>query len=298
MHKAQTGKAGDRQMTAFSDGYWTSADGLRLHYRDYPGVVSRSPILCIPGLTRNARDFEPLAELLKGKRRIIAVDLRGRSESAYAKDSSTYSPMAYMQDIDLLLRELAIKNFVAFGTSLGGLVSMLLATGWQKQMKGIILNDVGPEIGAKGLERIRSYVGQTRSFDTWMHAARAMAEAQSDIYPAYMIEDWLRFAKRTCKLGGNGRIVLDYDMKISEPFKQPGGEAGVDLWPLYEGLGEKPVLILRGANSDILEKVTAAKMARKLPNASLATIPGVGHAPSLDEAESQSAISGFLSGIR
>jgi pimeloyl-ACP methyl ester carboxylesterase len=285
-------------MTAFSDGYWMSADGLRLHYRDYGGAASRSPILCIPGLTRNARDFEPLAELLGGKRRIIAVDLRGRAESAYAKDSSTYSPMMYAHDIDLLLRELAIKNFVAFGTSLGGLVSMLLATQWQKQMKGIILNDVGPEIGEKGLERIRSYVGQARSFDTWMHAARAMAEAQGDIYPDYTIEDWLRFAKRTCKLAGNGRIVLDYDMKISEPFKQPGGEAGVDLWPLYESLGDKPVLILRGAKSDILEKATAAKMARKLPNAKLATISGVGHAPSLDETDAHVAIQSFLSDIR
>ena len=112
------------------------------------------------------------------------------------------------------------------GTSLGGLVSMLLAPMWKGKIKGVILNDIGPEIGAKGLERIRSYVGQGRNFETWMHAARAMAEAQEAVYPDYGIDQWLRFAKRTCKLGSNGRITLDYDMKIAEPFRRPGGEAG------------------------------------------------------------------------
>jgi pimeloyl-ACP methyl ester carboxylesterase len=285
-------------MTAFTDGYWQSADELRLHYRDYAGPASRAPLLCIPGLTRNARDFEPLADMLKGKRRMIAVDLRGRGESAYASDSSSYSPLIYAQDIDRLLRELGLKKFIAVGTSLGGIVSMLVAPQWQTQLKGVILNDIGPEISSKGLERIRSYVGNARSFDTWMHAARAMAEAQEETYPDYKIEDWLRFAKRTCKLGGNGRIILDYDMKIAEPFKAPGGEAGADLWPLYEALGERPVLILRGETSDILGKQAATKMAKNLPNATLATIARVGHAPSLDEADAQEAISGWLAQIR
>jgi pimeloyl-ACP methyl ester carboxylesterase len=285
-------------MTAFTDGYWQTADGLRLHYRDYAGPVSRAPLLCIPGLTRNARDFEPLAAMLKGKRRMIAVDLRGRGESAYASDSSSYSPLIYAQDIDLLLRELGLKKFIAVGTSLGGIVSMLVAPQWQTQLKGVILNDIGPEISSKGLDRIRSYVGNARSFDTWMHAARAMAEAQDETYPDYKIEDWLRFAKRTCKLSGNGRIILDYDMKIAEPFKAPGGEAGADLWPLYEALGERPVLILRGEISDILAKQAATKMAKKLPNATLAAIARVGHAPSLDEADAQTAISGWLAQIR
>jgi pimeloyl-ACP methyl ester carboxylesterase len=206
--------------------------------------------------------------------------------------------LIYAQDIELLLRELDLKKFVLVGTSLGGIVSMLIAPQWQTQLKGVILNDIGPEISAKGLERIRGYVGNARSFDTWMHAARAMAEAQGEIYPDYKIEDWLRFAKRTCKLGGNGRIILDYDMKISEPFRVSGGEAGADLWPFYESLGERPVLILRGETSDILAKQVATKMVKKLPNASLATIARVGHAPSLDEAGALSAISAWLAQIR
>jgi pimeloyl-ACP methyl ester carboxylesterase len=285
-------------MAEFDDGYWWSGDGLRLHYRDYPGPASRIPLLCLPGLTRNARDFEPVAEMLGGKRRMIAIDFRGRGESAYAKFPMSYGPLTYAQDVDALLRVLNPKGFVLLGTSLGGLVSMLLAPMWQGKVKGIILNDVGPEIGAKGLERIRSYVGQGRSFETWMHAARAMAEANGDIYPAYGIDEWLRFAKRTCKLSNNGRIVLDYDMKIAEPFRRPGGEAGGDMWAAFGVLSAIPLLILRGETSDILEKSTANKMLKKHKTAQLVTIAGVGHAPSLDEPESLEAIKAFLAEVR
>jgi pimeloyl-ACP methyl ester carboxylesterase len=170
--------------------------------------------------------------------------------------------------------------------------------GWKDKMKGAILNDVGPEIGSKGADRIRGYVGQGRSFETWMHAARAIAEAQADVYPDNRLEDWLRLAKRTCKIANNGRIVFDYDMKISEPFKLSGGEAGVDLWPAFEAYKEIPLLVLRGETSDILEKPVAAKMVKKHGSATLVTVPRVGHAPSLDEPEAQAAISQFLSVTR
>lgn len=281
-------------MAEFEDGYWVSNDDLRLHYRDYPGAASRAPLICMPGLTRNARDFEPVADLLGGKRRMLAIDFRGRGESGYAKDPMTYLPITYAQDMGILLRDQGLQKFVLLGTSLGGIVSMLLAMEWKDRLAGVILNDVGPEIGKAGAERIRSYIGQGRSFETWMHAARAMAEVQSDVYPGYGLEEWLRFAKRACKLASNGRIVFDYDMKISEPFKLPGGEAGVDLWPLFNLLEDVPLLVLRGENSDILEKTTANKMVKKSGKASLVTVKGVGHAPSLDEPDAQAAIVEFL----
>jgi pimeloyl-ACP methyl ester carboxylesterase len=285
-------------MAQFTDAYWWSGDGLRLHYRDYPGPATRAPLICMPGLTRNARDFEPVAQLLGGKRRMIAIEFRGRGESAYAKDPMGYVPLTYAQDVDALLRELDLKKFVLCGTSLGGIVSMLLAAQWKDRLAGVILNDIGPEIGKAGADRIRGYVGQGRSFETWMHAARAMAEAQGDIYPQWRLEEWLRFAKRTCKLSSNGRIGFDYDMKIAEPFRLPGGEAGVDLWPAFANFSAIPMLILRGEQSDILEKATATKMAKKAEKAVLVTIKGIGHAPSLDEAEAQEAISEFLAAIK
>lgn len=289
-------------MAAFEDGFWQSADGLRLHYRDYPAsgtsASARTPLICLAGLTRNARDFEAVAELLGGSRRMIAADFRGRGDSGYAKDPMSYNPLTYAQDIDVLVRELGLKSFILLGTSLGGLVSMLLAPTWQQQIKGVVLNDVGPEIGEAGLARIRSYVGQGRSFETWMHAARAIAEAQGDIYPAFGLADWLRLAKRTCKVAGNGRIVFDYDTKIAEPFRAPGGEAGVDMWPLFDALKDMPLLILRGENSDILEKAGATKMLKRHKGAKLVTVPGVGHAPSLDEPEAKGAIAQFLTELR
>ncbi len=285
-------------MAEFQDGYWTSGDELRLHYRDYPGPKSRAPLVCMPGLTRNARDFEPVADLLGGKRRIIAIEFRGRGESAYAKDPMSYIPPTYVQDVDLLLRELDFRKFILCGTSLGGIVSMLLAVQWKERIAGVILNDIGPDLGKAGIERIRGYVGQGRSFETWMHAARAMAEAQGQIYPHWRLDEWLRFAKRTCKLASSGRIVFDYDMKIAEPFKLAGGEVGIDLWPAFASLENIPLLILRGENSDILEKATAAKMVKQARQARLVTIRGIGHAPSLDEAEAQTAIAEFLEAIK
>ncbi|MFM2021936.1 MAG: alpha/beta fold hydrolase [Sphingomonadales bacterium] len=285
-------------MAEYIDGYWWSGDGIRLHYRDYPGPKSKAPVICLPGLTRNARDFEPVAQMLGGKRRMLALEFRGRGESGYAKDPMSYVPLSYVQDVDVLLRELDLKSFILLGTSLGGIVSMLLAGAWKERLSGLILNDIGPEIGQSGAERIRSYIGQGRSFETWMHAARAMAEAQGDIYPAYGLEEWLRFAKRACKLGANGRITFDYDMKIAEPFKLPGGEAGVDLWPAFAALADVPLLVMRGEKSDILEKTVGTKMIKKSEKAALATVKGVGHAPSLDEPDAQEAILQFLKTIK
>lgn len=285
-------------MAEYIDGYWWSGDGIRLHYRDYPGPKSKAPVICLPGLTRNARDFEPVAQMLGGKRRMLALEFRGRGESGYAKDPMSYVPLSYVQDVDVLLRELDLKNFILLGTSLGGIVSMLLAGAWKERLSGLILNDIGPEIGQSGAERIRSYIGQGRSFETWMHAARAMAEAQGDIYPAYGLEEWLRFAKRACKLGANGRITFDYDMKIAEPFKLSGDEAGVDLWPAFAALAGVPLLVMRGEKSDILEKTVGTKMIKKSEKAVLATVKGVGHAPSLDEPDAQEAILQFLKTIK
>ena len=209
-------------MSAFENGYWSSADGLRLHYRDYRGDAARPPILCFPGLTRNARDFEGFAARLAGQWRVIAVDFRGRGESAYAKDPMSYTPLTYVQDVEALLGTLAIERYVAVGTSLGGIVTMLLAGLSRVAIAGALLNDVGPEIDPAGLARIRGYVGKSGNFPTWMHAARSVSEANADAHPDWAIKDWLAMAKRLYRLNSAGRIVLDYDMKIAEPLRDAG----------------------------------------------------------------------------
>ncbi len=283
-------------MNDFSDGYWSSRDGLKLHYRDYPGREDRPPVLCLPGLTRNARDFENLARRLAGDWRVICPELRGRGDSAYAKDSASYNPMQYAEDITALLEEAGIERFVAIGTSLGGLLTMLLAYTGPERIAAAVLNDIGPDIEEAGLARIRTYVGQGRSFATWMHAARAIEESQRIAYPDYKIEDWLAMAKRLMVLTGNGRIVFDYDMKIAEPFAE-GGAPGVDMWPALDALGGKPVLFIRGELSDVLGAATLEAMLKRLPGSEAVTIARTGHAPTLDEPECQAAIGRLLAKV-
>lgn len=283
--------------SGFADCHWTSGDGLRLHYRDYPGRADRPVVLCLPGLTRNARDFSHLAERIAGQWRVVCPSLRGRGDSAYAKDSATYNPRQYVEDLALLFDAAGIDRFVAIGTSLGGMLTMILAMTAPDRIAGALLNDVGPEVSPEGLDRIRSYVGQGRSFPTWMHAARALEEAQGAVFPGYGATDWLSMAKRCMVVGSNGRIVFDYDMKIAEPLARPAGEAGVDMWPGLEALKGRPVTLLRGELSDVLSTPTFRKMAKMLPDADAVSIPGVGHAPMLDEPEAVAAIDRLLARI-
>jgi pimeloyl-ACP methyl ester carboxylesterase len=283
-------------MGEWSDGYWLSSDGLRLHYRDYAGKPSRPPILCIPGLTRNARDFEGVASRLAGEWRLICVELRGRSESAYAKDWATYAPPTYLQDLEALIAELELTRFVAFGTSLGGLMTMLLAAVEPRRIAGALLNDIGPVVDVAGLDRIRSYVGKSQSWPTWLHAARFLQEAQGDIYPRWSLDDWLVQAKRVCRLNASGRIVFDYDMRFAEPFKAPD-PVGVDLWPAFRALAGTPSLVIRGGLSDLLSDATIAQMAAENPTMEAVVIPDVGHAPTLDEPEAQAAIDRLLARV-
>lgn len=289
-------------MAAYENRYWWSNDGLRLHARDYPArdaeaAAGRPPILCLPGLTRNARDFEVLAERLSASWRVICIDLRGRGESGYAKDPMSYVPLVYVQDVEKLLGELGCDRYVAIGTSLGGIVTLLLAGAARERIAGAVINDVGPDVDPAGLARIRGYVGKSSSWPTWMHAARAVAEANAAIYPRYAIGDWLAMAKRLYRLNSSGRIVLDYDLKIAEPFRLPGNEAGPDMWPALDRLAGVPTLIVRGALSDVLAPGTLDRMLTALPQATLVTVADTGHAPTLDEPEAVAAIETLLDRI-
>lgn len=270
---------------------------MRLHARVYAGpegTENAPPVLCMPGLARNARDFEALAPHVARNRTTIVIEFRGRGESAYAKDPMTYVPLTYVQDVVALLDELGIDRFATIGTSLGGLVSMLMASALPGRLVGALLNDVGPELQAAGLERIRDYIGAGGSQPTWMHAARAHAELNGAIYPRYGIHDWLRLTKRTHRLTPEGRIVTDYDKQIAAPLRVTGGEAAFDMWPVYRALGTVPVLIMRGELSDILARSAGEKMVAELPHARLVEVPGVGHAPTLDEPEARAAIDVWL----
>jgi pimeloyl-ACP methyl ester carboxylesterase len=279
------------------DRWFWSRDGLRLHYREMPGPAERPVLLCLPGLTRNSADFEPLARRLAGHWRVVAVDLRGRGESAWPRDSLTYVALTYLLDLGLLIEAAKIDRFVVLGSSLGGALALQLTTGHRPAMAGVILNDFGPLVEPAGLARLRANVGRGGNWPTWIHAARDLAQRNAASYPDWQLADWLGFAKRLCRLSAAGRIIFDYDPRIAEPFRLPHGDAGADLWRALEALGQLPVLSLRGATSDVLSVATQAAMQARLPQMRMVEVPGVGHAPSLDEPVAIAAIDALLAEI-
>jgi pimeloyl-ACP methyl ester carboxylesterase len=290
---------------AFSEGEWESADGLRLRYRDYPGGApdsgahdprTRPPLLCLHGLTRNARDFEPLAARFAGEWRLIVPDMRGRGHSEYARDAGSYSLDSYVDDTVRLLHQLDCGPVAAVGTSMGGMIAAAMAQAKAWPIVAAVLNDIGPQIEPAGLARIREYVGQGGSFETWMHAARHLRAQAGGAHPDFAIGDWLAFAKRVMIVGGNGRIVFDYDMKIAEPF-QATNDHEPDLWPMFRALGGIPTLVLRGELSNLLSAATVKRMKAEWPGLKAITVPRVGHPPTLAEPQAQRAIADLLAAL-
>jgi len=282
----------DALVQRWNDGWFAASDGLRLHWRE-TGPASTLPVLlCIPGLTRTARDFGHL-ERLAGAWRVIAVDLRGRGDSAVPRDVSTYSGSVYIDDLKGLLAAAGVERFVALGSSIGGLLAIRLAaeTGLAT---GLVLNDIGPEIAPQGLDRLRGLAGRQVSWPTWVHAARDLGLRNAELYPGWGLVDWLAFAKRLCRVSSSGRIVFDYDPRIAEPFRVVDGDPAAASWAALASLPKLPVLSLRAERSDVLTPATQAAMAAKLPRMTRVEVPGVGHAPTLMEPVAVAAIDALL----
>jgi pimeloyl-ACP methyl ester carboxylesterase len=280
----------------FQDSYFPVTDGLRLHYRDYPGSGRKPPLLCLPGLTRNARDFSAFAERYSPERRVLALDFRGRGMSEYDPLPLRYTPLTYAADVLQLLDVLMIKEAIFVGTSLGGLVTMVVAALAPHRIAASILNDVGPELTGAGLERIRSYVGKDVRFANWDEAAEVIARNSGQVPASYSHSDWVEMAHRVCR-EDQGAIVFDYDMAIALPFETEGPAPPVDMWPLFEALARKPLLVVRGELSDLLSAASLAKMHSEAPGLKSVTVQGMGHAPMLNEVEAVAAIDEFLANL-
>lgn len=277
------------------DIYFTSADGLALYGRDYPAQSDATPLLCLSGLTRNVRDFEPLAQWLGGQRRLITMDYRGRGRSAYAPNPSTYRPDVELADALRLLDELAIDQVSVVGTSRGGIIAMIMAAQYPQRLKGVLLNDVGPVIEKASLLRIRSYLGKALSFATWDEAADALKKNHPG-FETLSATEWLAYARRVYIEKG-GRITNDYDLRLAEAFptdEQIQQAESPDLWPLFDTLLTLPVTVLRAEHSDLLSDATVAQMKRRHPLLAAHTIKDRGHVPFLDEPDAQAAIKAWL----
>ena len=287
------------RVAQYEDRYINSVDGLRLHYRDYAGPAELPPILCLPGLTRNARDFEPVADRLAGEWRVICLEFRGRGESEYDPNPQRYMPLTYVGDVLKMLDQLGIADAVFVGTSLGGIVTMLLAASDDERVAGALINDVGPEVDPRGIERIRTYVGKPVIWKSWAEATATMSERLREVYPRWTDAQFETFVRRTCREQPDGSIGFDYDMAIAVPFAETNESNAFDLWPLLNGLKDKPVAVLRGELSDLLAQDVAERMVRELGSeAELVTVPSVGHAPVLDEAEAEAALDRLLAKVR
>ena len=273
---------------------WRSADGLTLHARDYAPARDRGllPVICLHGLTRNARDFEALAPWIAARgRRALAVDIRGRGLSARDPQASYWLP-TYAEDVRLMAETLGLDRAIFIGTSMGGLITMELAALAPNLVAAAVINDVGPVLAAEGLARIGSYVGNAPLFDTWDEAAAYIERQNAQALPHYKAADWQAMARRMFR-EQEKRIVADYDPAIAAAFGT--GPLPADPWDRWHGLARgRPLLLLRGGLSDLLTAGDATRMVTEHDNARLREVPNVGHAPMLDEPEALAAIGAFL----
>ncbi|HET9354972.1 MAG TPA: alpha/beta hydrolase [Sphingomicrobium sp.] len=277
---------------------WRSFDGLDLFARDYraDGEVSRLPVVCLHGLTRNSRDFEDLAPILAlDGRRVIVPDIRGRGRSGRSPDPRRYHPATYARDVAGLLDHLRLPQAIFIGTSMGGLIMMALAARRSRAIAAAVLNDVGPQIDPRGIARILSYAGGAGPVATWAEAAAYARSTNAVAFPGHGDGEWLAFARRLFREDG-GAIVPDYDPAIATGLAKPPSKlTRIAAWLAFRRLARgRPTLVVRGALSDVLTADIAERMRKAAPNIAEAVVPGVGHAPMLTEPAALDAVRSFL----
>lgn len=282
---------------AYRQCYVSAQDGLRLSYRDYGTPERHRPaVLCLPGLTRNAKDFEELACALAPHWQVLSPEYRGRGQSAYDKDWRNYQPKTYVDDIRHLLAATNVHRVVVIGTSLGGLLAMAMTAAMPTVLAGAVLNDIGPTIEGAGLVRIRQYIAALQPVRDWDAAARQLAKAIPD-WPAGNHQEWLDVARATYRQHDDGLLRPDWDPAIARPFGRASGAAPPDLWALFHGLCRLPLLAVRGERSDILSASTLSAMHALAPSMRTVTVAGVGHAPALKRPEERAAIEALLADV-
>jgi pimeloyl-ACP methyl ester carboxylesterase len=276
---------------------YQSADGsLSLYAEQFDPGRTPLTVLCLHGLTRNGRDFESLVAHLSNRYRVIIADQRGRGLSERDPNPANYQIPVYVRDMLRLLDHLEVKRAVLIGTSMGGLISMMMAAAQPGRVQGIVLNDIGPEVPAPGLARLRHSLGLAADVHNWADAAAQARRVNGLAFPDYKDAEWLAFARRTYRDDGSGRPLLAYDPVILTGLAQPVDANAVapTLWPLWTQLFTIPMLVIRGGLSDILSAEILERMAASHPRLTALTLPQRGHAPMLDEPAAVAAVAGFL----
>lgn len=269
---------------------FTTSDGLSLAYA---ATGAGRPLLCLPGLTRNAADFEDLAAALDGRHRLIALTSRGRNGSDFDPEWKNYNVSIEARDAVELLDHLGLDKVTIIGTSRGGLIAMLLAVFAKHRVAAVLLNDIGPEIAPGGLDRIKGYLGIPPKGRSYAEVAEALQATGRAEFPEVSLARWEICARRWFTETPEG-MALNYDPKLRDAVLAGAVEPAPDMWPLFEAFAGIPLAVLRGANSDLLSRETVARMVALRPDLIAAEVPGRGHVPFLDEPESLAALDALL----
>jgi pimeloyl-ACP methyl ester carboxylesterase len=282
----------------FAEHRIATPDGPVVYARDYAASGARLPVLCLHGLTRNSADFEAVAPKVAALgRRVIAIDARGRGKSDNDPDASRYRPDVHVGDTLRVLDALRIPSAVFLGTSMGGIMTMLTATIAPDRIGAAVLNDIGAEIDPTGLTRIASYVGKAGPFVSWDEMTAAVKASQGIAFPNKNDDFWRIFARRVARERTDARVEFAYDPAIANAFAATPSGPPPSMMPLFQALAVKPVLLVRGALSDLLSPQTVTAMKQTKPDMDFAEVPNVGHAPTLEEHEAWDAITSFLAKV-
>jgi pimeloyl-ACP methyl ester carboxylesterase len=286
-------------MNLFHDIFATSTDGLRLHACSIgPIDAAALPVLCLPGLTRTAEDFEVIAQALandpQNPRRVVAIDYRGRGRSDFDLNPDNYTVPVEAADVLTLAAAAGLSRSIWLGTSRGGLISMVIAATRPELVAGIILNDIGPELDIKGLLKIKGYLGVPATPQTWDEAADGLRRLFGSVFPALTQDEWMAWARRAFRQDANGKLVRTYDTALARSFDSIKRETPPPkLWELFDQMAHVPLLSIRGELSDLLSRECVAEMKRRRPDMDTCDVPLQGHAPLLADAPTIELIKAF-----
>jgi len=283
-----------------SSHFITAQDGLRLHVRVYGARTATAlPVVCLPGLARTSADFDPLATALAGNtehsRCVLAIDYRGRGLSDYDSNADNYSLPVELADLLTVLAALEIGRAVFVGTSRGGLITMLLGVARPAAIAGVVLNDIGPVIETQGLARIKGYIGKLPQTSSFEESAELLRRLFGPQFPTLTPDDWMAQARRTFR-EQDGRIVPDYDPRLASVLRDVDIERAPPppLWKEFDSLARVPMLIIRGANSDLLSAATFEAMRARRLQCEALVVPDQGHAPLLADDQTIARIGAFV----
>ena len=278
----------------FEERYIEAADGVRLYCRDYANRSARSPVLCLPGLTRNSRDFSSLATRISETRRVICPDLRGRGKSGYDPDWRNYHPGQYAEDLWQLLDVLDVAETVVIGTSLGGWMAMLLNHQRPGRIAAAVMNDIGPEADPAGIARVTATAGRLDVVGTLEDAIEQAKSVYSITFPDWNDQQWKLYTESTYRQLDDGRFDLNFDRQIGHAAREGVSGLDIDPWAMFDDLAGVPTLLIHGVLSDILTGPIITRMRQRKPDLRVVPVKDRGHAPLLDEQEAVDAIATFL----